>query len=75
MDDANDREMKNMLSLWKAQRRARDLQEELDQELAQDANQTDDDDEHTNQWHRNMKHGDFQMSQGPQIGWGNIPRM
>ena len=35
--------MKNMLSLWKAQRRAKDLQEELDQELAQDDNKTDDD--------------------------------
>ena len=33
---ANDREMKNMLSLWKAQRRAKELQEELDQELSQD---------------------------------------
>ena len=36
LDDANDREMKNMLSLWKAQRRARELQEELDKELNQD---------------------------------------
>ena len=36
LDDANDRELKNMLSLWKAQRRAKELQEELDQELSQD---------------------------------------
>ena len=50
IDDTNDREMKNMLSLWKAQRRSRDLQEELEKELTQDEHDSNDDDDVTHQW-------------------------